>query len=112
MKKIGEMNRKELLTELGRWMKRAEDQHKENVKLREQLKVYESGSNQMNRVVDAILIEVTKKFGMEKGEGVFEVVINQPVVKEKPEEILFAAKNELDHTYTMRVEPAKKRISN
>ena len=107
MKRIGEMNRKELLSELGRWMKKVEDQQKEISKLREQVKTSQEGAVQLGRIVDTILIEVVKKFGVEVGNGVFEAVINQPKVEEKPVCALMTEKDEDKKTYILRVVPIK-----
>ncbi len=107
MKKIGAMSKKELLLELGRWMKKVEDQQKEILKLREKNNTFEAGSVQLSKIVDSIMVEVAKKFGNEVGDGVFEAVIPIPFVPEKQTEKVCATRDEERNTYTIRVEPVK-----
>lgn len=107
MKRIGEMNRRELLSELGRWMKKVEDQQKTIVELREQVRTSQEGAVQLGRVVDAILIEVVKKFGTEVGEGVFETSIQKPRVEGRPTVQLVTSKDAVKDLYMLRVEPVK-----
>ncbi len=104
-KKLSELSRKELLSELGRWMKKVEDQNKEILKLKEKNTAFEAGALQLNRIVDSIMVEVAKKFGKEVGEGIFEAVIPAPIVSEAPTVNVFTIKGE--NTYTIRIEPIK-----
>lgn len=108
MKKFSKMKKSELLMELGRWMKRVEDQQKLISELRKQNEAAKSGVSELGRVVDAILIEATRKFGVEVGDGVFEAVIPRPKIEDNPTHVLATERDEEKDTYTLRVVPVKK----
>lgn len=107
-KKIGEMNKVELMRELGRWMKRVEDQQKTIIKQREKLEVFDEATAQLNQLVDAMMIEFLKKFGAEVGDGVYELTIPAPRVKKVPTETVSTSVSEDKTTYTLRLDPIRK----
>ncbi|MBQ8004345.1 MAG: hypothetical protein IJ299_04555, partial [Oscillospiraceae bacterium] len=81
-------------------------QQKEITRLREQNKTFTEGALQLNRIVDAIMVEVAKKFGNEVGAGIYEVIIPLPVIAEMPTELVSISRDERAATYTIRIEPA------
>lgn len=102
-KKIGEMNKVELIRELGRWMKRVEDQQKTIIKQREQIDTYMQATAQLNQIVEATLIAIVSKFGADVGNGKKEIIIPKPIVNATPTEAVNTTVNK-DGTYTLTLE--------
>ena len=99
------MNKVELMRELGRWMKKVEDQQKMMLQQREKIDVFTEATAQLNQIVGATMIEFLKKFGTEVGNGIYELTIPAPKIKKVPTEIVSASVSEDKSTYTMRLEP-------
>ena len=93
-----------LKRELERWQKRAEAQRNEIVKQRGKINRLRDGNREIDRAVNAIMIEFAKKFGAEVGIGIFEMTIPEPNVASVNQYTVRTTKNQEALTYTVRVE--------
>ncbi len=71
---------------------------------KKEISCLQDGAKQLSRIVDAVLIEVAKKFGAEIGEGIFEIKLPMVVLTGEQEMELAALCDEKDRAYILRAE--------
>ena len=98
--------------EIGRYMKKVDDQQTEINELKDLLHLCNNGIKELNQVVDAVMIEVAKAFGKEIAPGELEVRIPAVDVEANIRDYILFADYDLfcnEREYVIRVKRREER---